>query len=483
MKNLITFFLTTWILIQLLPGQTPNLIPNASFENWEADTLFHTWEGYTTTNTTSYFYTGTPTVSAVTAPFGQAARLETHIVGKDTAVGELVLGAFCPTGFLGGMAYSDRPDSLVAYVRYDVASPNHASIALLFKMGETPVTIRYLPINAAQPNYIRRAFALNMSAVPAYDQVAMVIASSDKSQATDGAWIEIDSIAFVGGTQQFVNPSFNDVSLLHYEDPIGWASPNISFGLFGNTTGISKSTDAYDGMYAVKIQTVDYISNCEADTFGFLGEGSWHVIDGQEGGQPFQLDGGQMKLSGYYKYEPVGNDTALAAILFTKYNPVTGERDTVQAMIEALAPSMNYQEFEIRFDSTDFIIQPDSFHLVFQASDNDQFASQAVRGAGSSLWIDGLEMMTTVGIKELATIPLRIYPNPASDFVQLEWEPQAGHTYGIQLVNMRGQRLLHSTARQGEIRLDIANLPAGLYFVILSDQQTKLQSSMKLVKK
>ncbi len=483
MKNSIYLFLISWISIQLLPAQ--NMIPNADFENWTADTLFHIWEGgYTTSNTPSYFYTGSPNVVSVPAPFGQAVHLATNIAGTDTVVGELVLGAFCPTGFLGGIPFSATPDSLVAWVKYDVTSPDNASIVLVFKANEMPVAVKYFPLNGSQPNYIRKAWALNLpGGTPAYDQLAMVISSGNKDHLRVGSWMEIDSIAFTGSSQQFVNPSFNEVNLLHYEDPDGWASPNISLGLFGSTVGISKSTDAYSGMYAARIEMVAFVSNCEPDTFGFMGEGTWDKIDGQDGGQPFAMTSPQMALGGYYKYEAVGNDTAMVGLLFTHYNTATAERDTVHGIIVPLAPTSSYEKFEIRFEDSDFTTIPDSFHLVFQASDPEHFASQGVRGDGSTLWIDALEMYTTVGIADASEIISRLYPNPATDEVRLKWDAQAGHSYEIRLLDIQGKSLIQSISNTGEIQLDIAKLPAGLYFVNIKDQHSNMRSSQKLLKK
>jgi hypothetical protein len=51
------------------------------------------------------------------------------------------------------------------------------------------------------------------------------------------------------------------------------------------------------------------------------------------------------------------------------------------------------------------------------------------------------------------------------------------------MLDMHGRNVLQASSHTGEIQLDIAKLPAGMYFVTLSDPQNKLRSSMKLVKK
>lgn len=60
---------------------------------------------------------------------------------------------------------------------------------------------------------------------------------------------------------------------------------------------------------------------------------------------------------------------------------------------------------------------------------------------------------TTVG-----TSPFRVYPNPGTDQVVLDFPDATGITY---LYNLTGQLLLRTTERQ----LDVAHLPAGLYLL------------------
>lgn len=484
MKTTTSIFLLIWASLNLLAAQPPNVINNAGFENWEADTLYHLWEGYNTTNVQSYYAHQVATTSSVAAPMGEAARLTTHIIGTDTFVGNLILGAFCPTGFLGGMAYSERPDSVFAWIRHEVSAPDYGSLVLIYKRDDTVKGFNFFPIQGNQPAFYRFARALSPPA-GTYNQLSMLIQSGTEDQSIDGSWLEIDSIALGNSMMQPPNPSFNEVELLHYEDPEGWASPNISLGLFGNVTGVSKSTDAYDGMYAARIQTVSYISNCEPDTFGFLGDGSWHVIDGQTGGQPISFEQSCMKFGGYYKYDAVGNDTALVGILFTRYDSLTEDRDTVYAMTQALPPAMNYEAFELVFSETDFIIPPDSFHLVFQSSDESQFASQAVRGAGSTLWIDSLYISPCIGdgLAERPILNFQLYPNPASTYTRIAWEAQAGHRYELRVVDLQGKTLLKALSSESEIQLDIAKLPSGLYFVSLRDLADDSYSSLKLIKR
>ena len=62
-------------------------------------------------------------------------------------------------------------------------------------------------------------------------------------------------------------------------------------------------------------------------------------------------------------------------------------------------------------------------------------------------------------------LPLKIYPNPASDIVRIEL-PEIGEA-SIQLLDIRG-KLIHSiTTREANRKIDLQQLPAGIYWIRL----------------
>ena len=83
----------------------------------------------------------------------------------------------------------------------------------------------------------------------------------------------------------------------------------------------------------------------------------------------------------------------------------------------------------------------------------------------------------TVDVENLeAANALQIFPNPTTDFVQIEgWDfPSMGAT--IEVRNLAGKLVLSRVVvlKEEFIRLDVRGLPKGMYFVSLGNQAVKL---------
>ncbi|MEM7657517.1 MAG: T9SS type A sorting domain-containing protein, partial [Bacteroidota bacterium] len=61
----------------------------------------------------------------------------------------------------------------------------------------------------------------------------------------------------------------------------------------------------------------------------------------------------------------------------------------------------------------------------------------------------------------LSQAPIRLFPNPTRDLLNLEWETaQPGH---IQLLDLQGRILLQATVSAGQAQISIGHLPQGIY--------------------
>jgi hypothetical protein len=68
---------------------------------------------------------------------------------------------------------------------------------------------------------------------------------------------------------------------------------------------------------------------------------------------------------------------------------------------------------------------------------------------------------------ERAEIPMRVFPNPAQDEVFVEFETEGQRE--IQLFNLSGQLMQAVSMRSQNVRIDVSNLRAGSYILIVSD--------------
>jgi len=74
----------------------------------------------------------------------------------------------------------------------------------------------------------------------------------------------------------------------------------------------------------------------------------------------------------------------------------------------------------------------------------------------------GLEQMTCVsGIEEDAAVALSVWPNPASDILQVEARPGTH----ISLLDLTGRSVLDLTAQHMVTPMEVATLPEGTYLL------------------
>ena len=83
-----------------------------------------------------------------------------------------------------------------------------------------------------------------------------------------------------------------------------------------------------------------------------------------------------------------------------------------------------------------------------------------------------VKIMKTLAVEEVDVADLRVYPNPATHYVQVEGA-KAGAS--IALYSLEGIRLLAAEANEaGAVELDLTTLPAGNYVVKAGGKHLKL---------
>lgn len=96
---------------------------------------------------------------------------------------------------------------------------------------------------------------------------------------------------------------------------------------------------------------------------------------------------------------------------------------------------------------------------------------------GNNLYLDDINIGVDAGVHDLyeSLTSVLVFPNPASDAVSLRLKLEEPRQLDISLVNMLGQtvqsfgKTLFAEGEQ-EVKLPLKNLPAGLYFITLSDK-------------
>ena len=108
------------------------------------------------------------------------------------------------------------------------------------------------------------------------------------------------------------------------------------------------------------------------------------------------------------------------------------------------------------------------------AFDHGQCVEPAV--IQSAIFFSSFADWTVDTDEALNSIPLRVFPVPAQDWLQLEGLEDEAF---VQIINQQGQVVLQNTMLQGNTRLDLPQLPSGVY--LLRVQTSEGQAVRKIV--
>jgi Secretion system C-terminal sorting domain len=477
MKN--NYILFALFLTSLFFSKLNAQVPNGGFENWFDNYLYSEPLPYFTSNFQSFFMTGQGNVTEVAGVTDSALRLETITDGIDIVPGSLILAEIEDGDFSGGWPFSSEPDSLTGYFRHSIPDGDTASILLIFTSNLAPVNIMSFPIVGESLDFTYYAFELPEFFF-APDSLTAIISSSNANDPQLGGWLEIDNLQFTNSTDQFPNNDFNDWSDIETEEPEDWFTPNFVSVISNSPVSITKSTDSRSGNYAMRIETVEIsFFGDSPDTIGYTSTGT--VGDeGIEGGFPYT--GQPDKLSGYYKFEPVGNDTALVNVIFSKYNAIAGETDILMDVTIKLPTASDYSLFEIPIDLSEI---PDTANVTIGSSNFDE--EESFVGVGSVLLVDDIRFEFVNGTNEpLFAEEALIFPNPASDFTTLDLNSIKGNVQSIQFYDVLGREVLrldNLESSYSSLNINTLQLKNGIYWYLIKTDLAAYSGKLQVERK
>ncbi len=481
------FIFTSIMLLGLLSysfAQIP--LANGSFENWtKVDYLVSFPPYYSVTNLASLEDGVKQNVFPVPGENGgTAARFEPNFVDSAVLVAAMTIGEFSP--HKAGAPYVGQPDSLRIWLRYHIQPGDNALLAFNFFEGGNPIGgLKTVFLTGIDSVWHLETFDMPTLPMPS-DSIAILIAGGDFNNSQLGTWLEIDSMAFTGVSDPIPNGGFSIIDSISYTDPDEWFTANEYSTIFEAEPTATRVTDAYDGNYAIRIETKELDTGTEVDTIGFLFYAQDIGDEGPFGGYPVPVGAESPKrLRGYYQYHPVGQDTAIAYLVMTAYDTVNNKRDTVGTFGIPLGEALSYTAFQIE---TPLIAEADSFVLAFGSSDFDHTIGQSVVGIGSYLLLDALTFDTTLWadgiLDEIEEIPTSLYPNPTDRYLTVQTTENQTEELQIKIYSLHG-KLLQTESWNGHtpITLDLHGLPAGYYLLNMSNRSGDRQFSSKVLKR
>ena len=434
MKNFI--FTLLFIFSISLVGQ--NYIPNGNFESWTT-IQFVDVDDFETPVKGSQVILGSPTtIQSIDRISGNySLRLETKTNGTDTIFGYITTGEF---GQSNGFPFSQSPDSIVGYYKCDVMVGDTAIIVLNFSSAGTQFSSETYKFVGSQNTWTKFSFPISLSQTP--DSSFLAVASSnavDYVGVQPGSWLMVDSIAFAGAgiTQTFPNFDFEN-----------WTTDTIvSLNDWAPSDAVSQTTDNQEGNYALKLET-----KADGTDTSFLAYNGQVSNGGLSGGQPFSISSDT--LIGFYKYIPVGSDTAAMSLNFVKNGVL------INSVFKVFAPQVTYSTFELPFNIAQ---SPDSMFVVLASS---AFNHKIV---GSAMYIDDLRLKSIITsldkhIEELGE--MNVYPNPTEGQLNLTFRPLK-QKMNIQIIDALGRLYNEAIVGVGESRLELnlESLKSGIYYV------------------
>lgn len=387
-------------------------IPNFGFEDWTLSTIYEEPQGYHTLNTYTALQ-GSPGTTKSTDSYSgtYAVKLTTTMAQGDTLPAMLFTGTL--QNLSEGIPYSDHPDSVFIHAKYQLAANDTATGFFVFKAQTNVIGLAEMKFYGNATNYQKVSREIQWI-VPGVnpDTAVMIFSCPDNqySNGTPGSMLMIDNLNFGAGYANFPNADFESWNSFDNEKADHWFSIN-RFSNPGNPS-LVKTTDSYEGNYAANIKTIETFYG---DTMGILTCGRLGSM-GPEGG--FGVNQNPDIVSGYYKYSPNGQDTALAGVFSFVYDDVTDSMMVVDSNVIKLAPANSYTRFEIPLNYDNWPIV-DTVNVIFASS--NLMDGMAYAGIGSELTIDSLNIQyKPVGIEKHDGDQLSIYPNPASDRIEID---------------------------------------------------------------
>jgi hypothetical protein len=487
------------VLVSLIFAANAQVIPNAGFENWDSNAMYENPTGFSTSNTYIYPQTGEFNVMKQSPAYSgsYSARLVTMDLMGYPFPGFMVYGdpsAIMGGGSLqslkGGFPYSQMPDSFIFYSKYNCVHGDTGYVLVLLKKfyGGTsiPISLNIYKLIGSHPDTFKRySYPVTKPPLPVSPDSAIIGFSSsnplNQDSITTDNWLEIDKISFkknIGTAAAIPNNDFESWDEIAGVEPQGWATINFIDLLIGQPQSVVPVTPGHSGKVAAKITSNVY----DVDTLGFLVLGDVNsdnpgmgIIDNPD------------SLSFWYKYNNANNtkDNAYAVILFTKFNSATHQSDQLDSSGFALNATSAFTYKTLKFPNI-YGKSPDSIGIYFSSS---KFTPTG-RGVGNYLIVDDVLLWSHhVGIAVGSTDPNNafVYPNPANNFVNVQFELNTPMDVTISLVDLNGRKVKSQdfslTNGKQQVKIDLQEVNEGQYLVVIAQGNNSVYSKRIVVKR
>lgn len=279
---------------------------------------------------------------------------------------------------------------------------------------------------------------------------------------------------------QIPNSGFESWTIFgNYSDPDQWKTLNALTN-FDNVYTCTKGAPGNPGASYLMLRS-ETVTGLGAVP-GIAATGTINTTNySVQGGLPFTLR--PQNLTGNWQYMSyTGIDFGFIAVYLTKWNTTMNTRDTISATVYSLTGmAMIWSSFSLALNYQ-MGTYPDSAQIVLSAS------AMTNPSAGDYLYIDNLAFSGSVaGIdNDDFSINLNLFPNPATDFLNISYENLLNENIQIELMDVLGNRiptLFSNPDASGLIQqsLDVRKIEKGVYWIRISDGLRSISRKVVLI--
>ncbi|MFK7972364.1 MAG: T9SS type A sorting domain-containing protein [Bacteroidia bacterium] len=252
-----------------------------------------------------------------------------------------------------------------------------------------------------------------------------------------------------------------------WEEPKDWSSTNPVTEF--TAAGIRKNSTVQSGTFAAEIRTANVFGDQKP---GILCNGEapanfiTSTIEVAQGGTPYSIT--PDRLRGFYSFTAAtAGDSAYVVVLLKKYNTIASKIDTFAMGSKVLQPVATYTSFEVEINDMMPGQSPDSIVVAFYSSKPSNPL------AGGVLLIDAIAIDINTSISDPAPVSeaFKLFPNPVADKLTIERKDASIQPLTVELYALNGKVLRTATMIGASMRMDVADLPHGVYVLHIKDEK------------
>lgn len=425
-----------------------NYIPNFSFENWT-----------TTTNNILSNWNNEGNIQEVESYDGSKA---VQISGANNNLGVIYYGEANDQGLSGGVEYTERPDTISFWAKYDIAEYDTALVIFHLKdNNETTIAKHMFKITGSSNNeFVQLKYAIDYQndLTPELLFFGFLSTNPFTGEPNTASILTIDNLHF-----HSVNTQIPNADMEAWEEAVDynvdeWISRDDMHE--DEEKMVTQYDDAYSGNLALKLSNIitdDY------KQFAYVRSGN-NLYDRVPS---FPVNYKHDALYGYFQFFPDNNDTLFIEVeLYSQGEQLGYGRKIIHETVDS------YTLFEIPINYYNETI-PDSASIYISiAKENYEGipgASYAIIDNFSFDAIISPQSVTAPTIKEAAE--LWVYPNPASDYLNIDFSSLGQNLNGdLYLLDLQGRIVYQqnmNTLSTDRLQLDLSPFSPQLYILLI----------------